>query len=85
VSEYKNLARWALEHWYMYASFTEQDVGFSQEGKEILDVGAGMGTPAINLATFYPAAHITAIDVDKEAMAFAQKHNNAPNVTYDFA
>jgi SAM-dependent methyltransferase len=69
----------------MYASFTEQDMGLSPEGKEILDVGAGMGTPAINLATFYPAAHITAIDVDKEAIAFAQKHNNAPNITYRVA
>jgi len=45
----------------------------------ILDVGCGGGRHAFLLARSYPAAAITGIDVDAEALAAAERRNTVPS------
>jgi len=73
-------AKWALEHWYMYESFLNDEI--MRSSGEILDIGCGIGYATINLATLLPQYRITGIDNDKSGIAFAKKYNSQNNIHY---
>jgi|GEM_PF-2379170 len=78
--DFRGLARWATEHWYMYESFLNKVENF--DNSNILDVGCGIGHSTINIATLFPKSKITGIDFDTDAINFANKYNRIKNINY---
>ena len=52
--------------------------------QRILDIGTGSGCIAISLATEFPEADITAIDISKSALQIAKKNAKKHQVSIDF-
>ncbi|WP_197426589.1 MULTISPECIES: methyltransferase domain-containing protein [Hyphomicrobiales] len=50
-------------------------------GKRVLDFGCGSGYGAADLAE--EAAHVTAVDISEEALAYAREHHKAPNLVFE--
>lgn len=50
-------------------------------GKRVLDFGCGSGYGAADLAM--EAAHVTAVDISEEALAYAREHHNALNLVFE--
>jgi SAM-dependent methyltransferase len=51
------------------------------EGDHVLDIGCGDG--GLTKRFYAPrAAHVDAIDIEQSAIAYAAKHNAAPNISY---
>lgn len=52
--------------------------------KSIADIGCGGGFITSKLARLYPNAKVTGIDIDKEAILFANENNKQPNCNFFF-
>jgi release factor glutamine methyltransferase len=50
------------------------------ERVSILDIGTGSGAIGISLAVFLPGAHVTAVDIDADALKIAEKNARDLNV-----
>lgn len=50
-------------------------------GKRVLDFGCGSGYGAADLAK--EAAHVTAVDISEEALAYAREHHKASNLVFE--
>jgi len=80
VNEYKNFAKWALEHLKMYEGFYHNlDKNPSYK---ILDIACGPGYNTNMLSYLFPNSEITGVDIDKDSIAFANKYNKNSNITF---
>ena len=57
---------------------------FSKQELNILDLGTGSGCIAITLKKELPSAHVTAVDISKEALEVAQKNATELNADVTF-
>ena len=68
------LTGWLREH------LPDVHVRLAAEPSRIADVGCGAGWAAIGLASAYPRAHITALDVDADVLELARAHVSAADL-----
>ncbi|MFA5999162.1 MAG: peptide chain release factor N(5)-glutamine methyltransferase [Candidatus Babeliales bacterium] len=58
---------------------------YEKEIKNILDIGTGSGCIALALARHFPQAHVTALDINPDALQLARSNaekNNISNITF---
>jgi 2-polyprenyl-3-methyl-5-hydroxy-6-metoxy-1,4-benzoquinol methylase len=80
-ASFKPLADWATQHWTMYTGFLSY-VKDNSDGSRILDVGCGLGSATVCLASILDTYTVTGIDVDDIAIRFAKRFNRRDNVRY---
>src|SRR5690606_37933155 len=51
-------------------------------GERVLDMACGCGYGTALLAERHPDKQVTGVDIDAEAIAYAQRHYRLPNLTY---
>lgn len=80
INEYKNYARWSLQHYTMYKGFFDEidNVG----NIDILDAACGNGFNTKMLSKEFPNAKCVGVDLNKNCIDFAKEFNNNNNVTY---
>lgn len=76
--EYKNLAKWANEHFSLYKGFFEH----VKDNSIISDLGCGGGFCSNNLSFFFKNSKINAYDIDDVSIKFANKYNKNKKIEY---
>ena len=80
ITEFKNYARWSLQHWNMYRGFFKH-VSINP-ASNILDAACGNGFNTKMLAYEMPNSKIHGVDMHKNTLDLAVKYNNHPNIEY---
>ena len=80
VNEFKNYAKWSLQHWNMYYGFfyhiKQNKINY------ILDAACGTGYNTKMLSEYLPESIIFGVDLNKESIMLAEKYNSAKNICY---
>ncbi len=77
------IPRVETEEWI--AKIIQNFAPYKNQIKNICDVGTGSGCIALTIAKHFPNAHVTAIDINSQALKLAQKNaafNNIRNVSF---
>jgi SAM-dependent methyltransferase len=80
ISEYKNYAKWANEHWGLYRGFN--DLVKESDNTVILDLGCGCGFCTINLSDIFKKSILYGYDIDFESINFANEYNKNDKTEY---
>ena len=80
IQEFKNYARWSLQHWNMYKGFLKHIR--VNDYNNILDAACGNGFNTKMLAYEIPNSKIIGIDMNKNIIDLAIKYNTHPNIQY---
>jgi len=72
------LLRKTMEKFNTAVAFMAAEAG----PKTVLDIGCGEGFTTMAIADRLPGAKVTALDVDRTAIAYAKKHSQRRNITY---
>ena len=81
IIEYKNYAKWALQHWNMYKGFLNI---IEKKNKPIyvLDAACGIGHNTKLLSEEISNSTIYGIDMDENSIKLANKYNKSENIIY---
>lgn len=85
IPEFKNYAKWSLQHWNMYKGFLNNIVNTSEINNNsiyILDAACGIGFNTKMLLEHIPNSILFGIDLDKNSINLANKYNIDKNITY---
>lgn len=81
VDEFKNYAKWALEHWNMYKGFLNL-VEKKDKQIYILDAACGIGHNTKLLSEHIPNSILYGVDMDDNSIKLANKYNKSENIFY---
>lgn len=80
VTEFKNYAKWSLQHWNMYKGFFK-NISIDSSSN-VLDAACGNGFNTKMIAYEMPNSKVYGIDSNKNIIDLANKYNNHPNIEY---
>ena len=81
IIEFKNYAKWSLQHWNMYKGFLK-DIKINSEPLYILDAGCGIGFNTKMINQNIPNSIVYGIDLDDNSIQLANKYNYGKNILY---
>lgn len=79
--EFKNYAKWSLQHWNMYNGFLDS-INEKNKKIHILDAACGIGFNTKMLSENIPNSILTGVDLDENSINMANKYNSDKNITY---
>ena len=80
INEFKNYAKWSLQHWNMYYGFFSHIK--QNKINYILDAACGTGYNTKMLSEHLPESIIFGVDLDKNSIRLANKYNSDKNIVY---
>jgi 2-polyprenyl-3-methyl-5-hydroxy-6-metoxy-1,4-benzoquinol methylase len=81
ILEFKNYARWSLQHWNMYKGFLD-NITKKDDTIYILDAACGIGFNTKMLIEYIPNSKLIGVDMDEHSIIMANKYNNSDNIDY---
>jgi 2-polyprenyl-3-methyl-5-hydroxy-6-metoxy-1,4-benzoquinol methylase len=83
IHEFKNYARWSLQHWNMYKGFLDHITQDNKELTYILDAACGVGYNTKMISEYTTSnTRLYGIDLDNTSISIANKYNSASNIIY---